>query len=112
MFPVALGLGANPSLGSPIASAAIGGLMSSIFLRLLVIPSVFTYVDAMLNGRRGLVRYSDARAAGLCPQGWRQPHGAKGRGTRQGHPDTRVLLKSPRVDGFSYSLGTTTSLYL
>jgi multidrug efflux pump subunit AcrB len=56
MFSVALGLGANPGLGSPIASAVIGGLIISTFVSLLVIPVVFTYVDALLNGRRGLVR--------------------------------------------------------
>ena len=56
MLPVALGLGADPSFRSPMAIAVIGGLITSTFLSLLVIPVVFTYVDDLLNLLRGLVR--------------------------------------------------------
>jgi multidrug efflux pump subunit AcrB len=45
MLPVALGLGAEPSFRSPMAIVVIGGLITSTFLSLLVIPVVFTYVD-------------------------------------------------------------------
>ncbi len=45
MLPVALGLGAEPSFRSPMAIVVIGGLVTSTFLSLLVIPVVFTYVD-------------------------------------------------------------------
>jgi multidrug efflux pump subunit AcrB len=46
MLPVALGWGnADPSFRSPMATAVIGGLVTSTFLSLLVIPVVFTYVD-------------------------------------------------------------------
>ena len=48
MLPVALGWGnADPSFRSPMATAVIGGLVTSTFLSLLVIPVVFTYVDDM-----------------------------------------------------------------
>ncbi|MQR01611.1 efflux RND transporter permease subunit [Glaciimonas soli] len=48
MLPIALGFGANASFQSPMAIAVIGGLVTSTFLSLLVIPVVFTYVDDFL----------------------------------------------------------------
>jgi multidrug efflux pump subunit AcrB len=46
MTPVALGLGAaDSSFSMPMAIAVIGGLVTSTFLSLLVVPAVFTYID-------------------------------------------------------------------
>lgn len=45
MLPIALGLGADPSFRSPMAIAVIGGLITSTFLSLLVIPVVYTLID-------------------------------------------------------------------
>src|SRR5690606_26223612 len=45
MLPIALGWGADPSFRAPMAIVVIGGLITSTFLSLLVIPVVFTYVD-------------------------------------------------------------------
>ena len=46
MLPIAIGWGAaDPSFRSPMAVAVIGGLITSTFLSLLVIPAVYTYVD-------------------------------------------------------------------
>lgn len=46
MLPIAVGWGAaDPSFRSPMAIAVIGGLITSTFLSLLVIPAVFTIVD-------------------------------------------------------------------
>jgi multidrug efflux pump subunit AcrB len=45
MLPVALGWGSDPSFRAPMAVVVIGGLISSTFLSLLVIPVVFTYID-------------------------------------------------------------------
>jgi len=45
MMPIALGLGVDPSFRSPMAIVVIGGLITSTFLSLLVIPVIFTYVD-------------------------------------------------------------------
>jgi len=48
MLPIALSWGsADSSFRSPMAVAVIGGLITSTFLSLLVIPAVFTYVDDM-----------------------------------------------------------------
>jgi multidrug efflux pump subunit AcrB len=45
MMPIAIGLGTDPSFRAPMAIVVIGGLVTSTFLSLLVIPVVFTYVD-------------------------------------------------------------------
>ncbi len=45
MLPIAIGLGVDPSFRAPMAIVVIGGLITSTFLSLLVIPVVFTYVD-------------------------------------------------------------------
>jgi len=46
MLPIAIGWGAaDASFRSPMAVAVIGGLITSTFLSLLVIPAVFTLVD-------------------------------------------------------------------
>ena len=46
MLPIAVGWGeADSSFRSPMATAVIGGLITSTFLSLLVIPAVFTIVD-------------------------------------------------------------------
>ncbi|GAA4426098.1 efflux RND transporter permease subunit [Acidovorax lacteus] len=46
MLPIAVGFGAaDASFRSPMAVAVIGGLITSTFLSLLVIPAVFTWID-------------------------------------------------------------------
>ncbi len=46
MLPIAFGGGiADPSFRSPMATAVIGGLITSTLLSLLVIPVVYSYVD-------------------------------------------------------------------
>ncbi len=45
MFPIAIGLGNDPSFRAPMALVVIGGLITSTFLSLLVIPVIFTFVD-------------------------------------------------------------------
>jgi multidrug efflux pump subunit AcrB len=50
MMPVALDLGTGDgSFRSPMAIVVIGGLITSTFLSLLVIPVVFTYVDDLVQ---------------------------------------------------------------
>ena len=57
MLPITLGIGTDPSFRAPMAIVVIGGLITSTFLSLLVIPVVFTYVDdAMTPFRNYLVR--------------------------------------------------------
>jgi multidrug efflux pump subunit AcrB len=49
MLPVAMDLGmGDGSFRSPMAIVVIGGLITSTFLSLLVIPVVFTYVDDLI----------------------------------------------------------------
>ena len=49
MLPVALDFGmGDGSFRSPMAIVVIGGLITSTFLSLLVIPVVFTYVDDVI----------------------------------------------------------------
>jgi multidrug efflux pump subunit AcrB len=49
MMPIAIGLGTDPSFRAPMAIVVIGGLVTSTFLSLLVIPVVFTYVDDLVH---------------------------------------------------------------
>ncbi len=56
MMPIAIGLGTDPSFRAPMAIVVIGGLITSTFLSLLVIPVVFTFVDDMMNKVKQLVR--------------------------------------------------------
>ncbi|MBS1197240.1 MAG: acriflavin resistance protein [Proteobacteria bacterium] len=58
MTPIALGLGTDPSFRSPMASIVIGGLITSTFLSLLVIPVVFTYIDDALGTIKKLLSRS------------------------------------------------------
>ena len=54
MLPIALGFAADSSFREPMVVAAIGGLMSSTALSLLVVPVVFTYVDGLERWLRKL----------------------------------------------------------
>ena len=46
MMPIAFGWGAaDSSFRSPMAVAVIGGLITSTFLSLLVVPAVYTFID-------------------------------------------------------------------
>ena len=56
MMPLALGWGADPSFRSPMAIAVIGGLITSTLLSLLVVPTVFTYVDDLEHLMRRTVQ--------------------------------------------------------
>ena len=57
MLPIAIGLGTDPSFRAPMAIVVIGGLITSTFLSLLVIPVVFTYVDDAVQWLRCLRRH-------------------------------------------------------
>jgi multidrug efflux pump subunit AcrB len=71
MMPIALGLGVDPSFRSPMAIVVIGGLITSTFLSLLVIPVVFTYVDDVVQWTRRhthRAHHHDVTATGAGPQ--------------------------------------------
>ncbi|MDR7331899.1 efflux RND transporter permease subunit [Roseateles asaccharophilus] len=52
MLPIALGWGTDPSFRAPMAIVVIGGLISSTFLSLLVIPVVVICVDDLVQWLR------------------------------------------------------------
>jgi len=54
MMPIALGIGTDPSFRAPMAIVVIGGLITSTFLSLLVIPVVFTFVDDGVQRIKGV----------------------------------------------------------
>jgi multidrug efflux pump subunit AcrB len=68
MVPIALGIGVDPSFRSPMAIVVIGGLITSTFLSLLVIPVLFTYVDDLVNGLKRLFRGKTAAVASAARQ--------------------------------------------
>jgi multidrug efflux pump subunit AcrB len=63
MLPIALGWGTDPSFRAPMAIVVIGGLITSTFLSLLVIPVVYTFVDDLVNLSRRLIRRRPAPPA-------------------------------------------------
>ncbi|MGE5468997.1 MAG: efflux RND transporter permease subunit [Ignavibacteria bacterium] len=58
MLPIALGFGNDPSFRAPMAIVVIGGLVTSTFLSLLVIPVVFSYVDDLVQWFQRRVRFA------------------------------------------------------
>jgi multidrug efflux pump subunit AcrB len=54
MLPIAIGVGTDPSFRAPMAIVVIGGLITSTFLSLLVVPVVFTFVDDAAGAVRRL----------------------------------------------------------
>ena len=66
MTPIALGLGADASFRQPMATAVIGGLLTSTALSLLVVPVVFIYIDGF--ERRFRQWFSGWRAVPDGPQ--------------------------------------------
>ena len=52
MLPIAIGIGTDPSFRAPMAIVVIGGLISSTFLSLLLIPIVFAFVDDAIAWNR------------------------------------------------------------
>jgi len=65
MLPIAIGLGTDPSFRAPMAIVVIGGLITSTFLSLLVVPVVFTYVDDAISALRGALRRRGPVAAAV-----------------------------------------------
>jgi len=57
MLPIAIGVGTDPSFRAPMAIVVIGGLITSTFLSLLVVPVVYTYVDDAIDALRKLLRW-------------------------------------------------------
>ena len=69
MMPIALGIGVDPSFRAPMAIVVIGGLITSTFLSLLVIPVVFTFVDDLIEWTHKLFRRKGGHAATPANEG-------------------------------------------
>ncbi|MEB3203278.1 MAG: efflux RND transporter permease subunit [Candidatus Sericytochromatia bacterium] len=74
MMPMALGLGAGSEFRSPMAVVVIGGLVTSTFLTLLVVPVFYTLLDDLKGGTgrligrgRRQVSVSDAQVSAPLP---------------------------------------------
>ena len=52
MFPLALGLGEGGETQAPMGRAIIGGVITSTLLTLVVVPVLYTYLDAFTEWRR------------------------------------------------------------
>jgi multidrug efflux pump subunit AcrB len=63
MMPIALGWGVDPSFRAPMGIVVIGGLITSTFLSLLVIPVLYTLVDDVIGWGRRLRRRGAAPEA-------------------------------------------------
>ncbi len=74
MMPIALQLGADGEVRSPMAIAVIGGFTTSTLLTLVVVPVLFTYVDGF---DRWLGKFSRAKI--YCQGG----KGAEEQGARE-----------------------------
>ncbi len=61
MSPIALALGADGEVRSPMAIAVIGGLITSTLLTLVVVPVMFTYIDDLYQQFRRLFKRDDKR---------------------------------------------------
>lgn len=77
MLPLAIGLGEGSEQQAPMGRAIIGGVITSTLLTLVVVPVIYTYLDAWerrLKGRRrGAIRMplqtqNNAPAAGSLPR--------------------------------------------
>ena len=66
MLPIAIGFGTDPSFRAPMAIVVIGGLVTSTFLSLLVIPVVYTFVDDTVEVMRRLRRRATRGLAGAA----------------------------------------------
>jgi HAE1 family hydrophobic/amphiphilic exporter-1 len=61
MLPLALGLTEMGKFRQSMGIAVIGGLISSTFLTLVVIPAVFGYMDDLRLGMRKLLKRPESR---------------------------------------------------
>jgi HAE1 family hydrophobic/amphiphilic exporter-1 len=53
MLPLALALGAGAEMRAPMARAVVGGLITSTFLTLLIVPVMYSVLDDFSGWIRG-----------------------------------------------------------
>ena len=98
LVPLAAGFNQGSIIAAELGTVVIGGLLSSTFLTLLVIPVVYSLVDGVrtraagrfvpADGRRGRADTGDRSAPGRLPD---RSHGRRVRtlGPRPWHPRSR-----------------------
>lgn len=64
LVPPALGIGAGAEGNAPLAIAVIGGMVSSTFLTLVVVPAAYSLIERYLEARHERHLQREARAAG------------------------------------------------
>ena len=69
MMPIAIGWGTDPSFRAPMAIVVIGGLITSTFLSLLVVPVVYTYVDDAIEWVRRVLHSRPRQPGSVEPRG-------------------------------------------
>jgi len=67
MMPIALGLGTDPSFRAPMAIVVIGGLITSTFISLLVIPVLYSLVDDTMQWLGRVIRRKPATPRAALP---------------------------------------------
>ena len=60
MMPLALGIGEGGETQAPMGRAIIGGVITSTLLTLVVVPVLYTYLDALYQRQR---KRREAKAA-------------------------------------------------
>jgi len=87
MVPLALALGRGSELEAPLATAVIGGLLTSTLLTLIVVPTVYTLFDDL--GRWLRKEKRDLTAPTLVRRNER------GVGREPGHPKEEGIDEEP-----------------
>jgi HAE1 family hydrophobic/amphiphilic exporter-1 len=67
MMPLALGIGEGGETQAPMGRAIIGGVITSTLLTLVVVPVLYTYLDALSERRRARRQAKAALAASAAP---------------------------------------------
>jgi multidrug efflux pump len=52
IVPIALGLGAGAESRRPLGVAVVGGMLSSTFLTLYLVPAFYVLIDRLIPGRK------------------------------------------------------------
>jgi HAE1 family hydrophobic/amphiphilic exporter-1 len=71
MLPVAMALSEGGAVRAPMAVCVIGGLITSTMLTLVVVPVVYTFMDAIANSR--VSRWVASKLLATAPQATRSP---------------------------------------
>jgi HAE1 family hydrophobic/amphiphilic exporter-1 len=64
LFPMALGLGEGSELRTPMAVTVIGGLLTSTFLTLVVVPVMYSLLDRRKDARTETLSLAEKGAPG------------------------------------------------